>query len=53
MLLTGRKDISENVLIYFECDYPNFKILLVDNESDNKKVKNPFRNEIEIIQNKK
>jgi GT2 family glycosyltransferase len=32
----------------------NFKIILVDNESDNKKVKNfKFRNEIEIIQNKK
>ncbi len=33
---------------------PNLKIILVDNESDNKKVKNfKFRNEIEIIQNKK
>ena len=32
----------------------NLKIILVDNESDNKKVKNfKFRNEIEIIQNKK
>mgnify|MGYP001214071886 CR=1 FL=1 len=32
----------------------NFKIILVDNESDNKKVKNfKYRNEIEIIQNKK
>jgi len=32
----------------------NFKIILVDNESDNKKVKNfNYRNEIEIIQNKK
>ena len=32
----------------------NFKIILVDNESDNKKVKNfEYRNEIEIIQNKK
>ena len=32
----------------------NFKIILVDNESDNKKVKNfKNRNEIEIIQNKK
>ena len=32
----------------------NFKIILVDNESDNKKVKNfEFRNQIEIIQNKK
>ena len=32
----------------------NFKIILVDNESDNKKVKNfKFRNEIKIIQNKK
>ena len=30
----------------------NFKIILVDNESDNKKVKNiKYRNEIEIIQN--
>ena len=34
--------------------YSNFKIILVDNESDNKKVKNfKYRNEIEIIQNKK
>ena len=32
----------------------NFKIILVDNESDNKKVKNfKYKNEIEIIQNKK
>jgi len=32
----------------------NFKIILVDNESDNKKVKKfKYRNEIEIIQNKK
>ena len=32
----------------------NFKIILVDNESDNKKVeKFKYRNEIEIIQNKK
>ena len=32
----------------------NFKIILVDNESDNKKVKNfKYRNEIKIIQNKK
>ena len=32
----------------------NFKIILVDNESDNKKVNNfKYRNEIEIIQNKK
>ena len=32
----------------------NFKIILVDNESDNKKVKNfKFRKEIKIIQNKK
>ena len=32
----------------------NLKIILVDNESDNKKVKNfKYRNEIEIIQNKK
>ena len=32
----------------------NFKIILVDNESDNKKVKNfKYRNQIEIIQNKK
>ena len=32
----------------------NLKIILVDNESDNKKVKNfKFRNEIKIIQNKK
>ena len=32
----------------------NFKIILVDNESDNKKVKDiKYRNEIEIIQNKK
>jgi GT2 family glycosyltransferase len=32
----------------------NLKIILVDNESDNKKLKNfKFRNEIEIIQNKK
>ena len=32
----------------------DLKIILVDNESDNKKVKNfKFRNEIEIIQNKK
>ena len=32
----------------------NLKIILVDNESDNKKVKSfKFRNEIEIIQNKK
>ena len=31
----------------------NFKIILVDNESDNKKVKKfKYRNEIEIIQNK-
>ena len=31
----------------------NFKIILVDNESDNKKVKNfKYRNEIKIIQNK-
>ena len=34
--------------------YSNFKIILVDNESDNKKVKNfKYRNQIEIIQNKK
>lgn len=48
-------DISEKCIeSILECDYPNFKILLVDNESDNKKVKNlKFRNEIEIIQNKK
>ena len=32
----------------------NFKIILVDNESDNKKVKNfKYRNKIKIIQNKK
>ena len=32
----------------------NFKIILVDNESDNNKVKNfKYKNEIEIIQNKK
>ena len=32
----------------------NFKIILVDNESDNKKVKNfKYRDEIKIIQNKK
>ena len=32
----------------------NFKIILVDNESDNKKVKNfKYRNEVKIIQNKK
>ena len=32
----------------------NFKIILVDNESDNKKVKKfKYRNEIKIIQNKK
>ena len=32
----------------------NFKIILVDNESDNKKVKNfKYRNEIKIIKNKK
>ena len=32
----------------------NFKIILVDNESDNKKVKNfKYRSEIKIIQNKK
>ena len=32
----------------------NFKIILVDNESDNKKVKNfKYKNEIKIIQNKK
>ena len=32
----------------------NFKIILVDNESDNKKLKNfKYKNEIEIIQNKK
>ena len=32
----------------------NFKIILVDNESDNKKLKKfKYRNEIEIIQNKK
>ena len=32
----------------------NFKIILVDNESDNKKVKNfKYKKEIEIIQNKK
>ena len=48
-------DISEKCIeSILECDYPNFKILVVDNESDNKKVKNfKFRNEIEIIQNKK
>ncbi len=32
----------------------NFKIILVDNESDNKKVKNfKYKKEIEKIQNKK
>ena len=41
----------ESILNSTNC---NFKIILVDNESDNKKVKNfKYRNEIEIIQNKK
>lgn len=48
-------DISEKCIeSILKCDYPNFKILLVDNESNKNKIDTfKYRNQIELIKNKK
>ena len=47
-------DISEKCIeSILDCDYPNFKILLVDNESDKNKIdKFKYIDKIDIIENK-
>ena len=47
-------DISEKCIkSILDCDYPNFKILLVDNESDKNKIdKFKYIDKIDLIENK-